>query len=916
MNCQRAQRLLSEYHDHLLAPRKAAALAAHLQHCPVCRALRQALTAFEAQARATSEWQPAPPPHLGRDAVRRWMTERDRRIGRPVFFADRVREGLQKFGFRLAPGAAVVVLMCAVFALYGWKPRPSAPVHPLVQARTSPSAASLRALRPRPAFGPRMLPPEEIAPGGARTPLRPDDHWSPPHPRTAGPPPSMTPSSAWRDPATTASGAADDLLVLNGGPSLEHRRSAPLPRDAWDRIEARVRATTRVSDDFVTIPFPRLAAASDRAVVAATEAYQREAAVIDARLAREVTVAAKATALSDLCDRLRADTGIQLTAGPSVADEKVTIFCEKMPLREVMRQLSRPFGYTWLRSKREGGEYRYELVQDLKSQLLEEELRNRDRNEALIALEREIDRYRPYLSLSPDQALARSKAAPPEEKKLLEKLAGQGWGPLQMYSRLTLQEMAALRAGHTLTFVQGEKAGDAVPEPSPMPLPPELAQGILQSQRGYRMRKQGGEIRFAPADAPDGVPPAAMPELRPVVTLTVKQSEPGRFILDGESGFYTAPNAGTQTGNGPYAVGQSPLALAPNNRAANLQFSHDPALQRRVSLEPRSSCKGDLSPAARSMGARSPGREGEPEGQTRRAGQTAGAEARVSSADVLEELHHATGLPIVSDYYTRLYRPESVRVRNELLFDTLNQVADAMRLRWHREAGAWLRFRSASFYDDRRKEVPNRLLARWAAVRRQQGALPLDELIEMAKMSDAQLDAAEMAEGVRECWGLPEWEVARKHQLRPHLGCLALLTPAQRQTAMSPGGLALTRMSLSQQERFIALPLAGYLQAMESLEEVMGTTLHVAYTQPGGFGMKPFDGPWTGASELALVHEPTREAALQAVHRIAPQVTEGQIVPSELAVTIVYERGTPQAGFRIVIRTTAGGFRDWFGSFP
>ena len=47
-----------------------------------------------------------------------------------------------------------------------------------------------------------------------------------------------------------------------------------------------------------------------------------------------------------------------------------------------------------------------------------------------------------------------------------------------------------------------------------------------------------------------------------------------------------------------------------------------------------------------------------------------------------------------------------------------------MRLRWRREAetragGAWLEFRSASFYDDRLKEVPNRLLDRWATARRQ-----------------------------------------------------------------------------------------------------------------------------------------------------------------------------------------------------
>src|SRR5262249_42565562 len=152
----------------------------------------------------------------------------------------------------------------------------------------------------------------------------------------------------------------------------------------------------------------------------------------DSRLAREVTLQQKATALSDLCDSLRSETGIPLAAGQSVADEKVTLFCRKQPLRDVMRQLSRPFGYTWLRSGKTG-EYKYELVQDLRSQLLEEELRNRDRNEALLALDREMERFRPYLGLTPDEARARSKTAKPEEKRLLDKLSGYAWGGIQMY---------------------------------------------------------------------------------------------------------------------------------------------------------------------------------------------------------------------------------------------------------------------------------------------------------------------------------------------------------------------------------------------------------------------------------------------------------------------------------------------------
>jgi hypothetical protein len=374
----------------------------------------------------------------------------------------------------------------------------------------------------------------------------------------------------------------------------------------------------------------------------------------------------------------------------------------------------------------------------------------------------------------------------------------------------------------------------------------------------------------------------------------VKQSELGRFILDGESGFYTAPNGGTRTGNGPYAVGQSPLALAPNNRASNRQHAHDPALRQRVSLEPRSSQLAATTPKA----------------------------PRLTSADVMEELHRATGLPIVSDYYTRLYRPESIQVSNLPLFDALNQVADAMRLRWQKQSD-WLQFRSTSYYDDRLKEVPNRLLTRWAAARRQSAhsvgtpALSLDELVEMVQMSDTQLDAAEMAEGIRAWWGLPEWDVVRKRSLRPHLRCLGLLTPAQRQAALSPGGLAFARMTLGQQQRFITLPLAGYIELMGSLEDVVGSTLRVGYTQPGGFGPRPFDGPWKeGAFALALVRERTRAAALQAARRIDPEVDESRIVPSELALTVIYSWGDLQQGGQIVTRTTAGGFRDWYGSFP
>jgi hypothetical protein len=709
--------------------------------------------------------------------------------------------------------------------------------------------------------------------------------------------------------------ASDDLQALNGNPLREARQWAPLHRDEWERIEAQVRRRVRVRDDFVTIPFPRVAAASDRQLVAATEAYKREAVIVDARLAREVTCAFKATALSDLCDRLRGDTGIQLVAGNSVADEKVTLFCEKLPLREVMRQLSRPFGYTWLRSGKPG-EYHYELVQDLKSQLLEEELRNRDRNAALLALEQEMSRYRRFLELSPDEALARARSAAPEEKKLLENLSSWGWGPIHMYFRLSPRDLATLRSGQKLTFgIEGqiaEKLPGLVGGAGEQPLPSELRRGVLQSLRDRHVVMRDGRYWNAPADDPGGVPLTTVPEARPIVTLDLHQSELGQFTLDGHSGFAIVnTNAvGKVTmglaGQGPYASGWSPVVLQPDNREANAKLAGDPTLHARISIA--------LDARRQAPGASEAEPAGAPAGT--RAWRLASSASRVTTADVLEAIHQATGRPVVGDFYTRLYKPETASVRNQPLFDALNQIADAMHLRWSKD-GTWLQFRSSGYYNDRLKEVPNRFLARWAAARRQRGVLTLDELLEIAQLSDAQLDATEMAEGARDCWGLAEWNLPRGGFQRPHLRYLAQLISAQRQEAMGPAGLPFMRMSLMQQQQFIAMISSMSMgpPPLQSLDEVAGASLRVAYTRPGEFQVQVPAAPGGREREpveLALVREPTRVAALQAAHRFNPDVEPGEIVPTELAVTILYTLGSPRTKrTSIAVRATPGSSMGW-----
>src|SRR6185436_19049661 len=108
----------------------------------------------------------------------------------------------------------------------------------------------------------------------------------------------------------------------------------------------------------------------------------------------------------------------------------------------------------------------------------------------------------------------------------------------------------------------------------------------------------------------------------------------------------------------------------------------------------------------------------------------------------------------------------------------------------------------------------------------------------------AQLDAKEMAEGARECFGLAEWSLPRNRDLRHHLRYLATFTPEQRRQATSTEGLPFSRMSLAQQQGFVA---AATMPRAEppSLQELQGASLRVDYSQPGGFQWSNPDVWWT-----------------------------------------------------------------------
>jgi hypothetical protein len=269
---------------------------------------------------------------------------------------------------------------------------------------------------------------------------------------------------------------------------------------------------------------------------------------------------------------------------------------------------------------------------------------------------------------------------------------------------------------------------------------------------------------------------------------------------------------------------------------------------------------------------------------------------RVTSADVLEALHQATGLPIVAHFYTRLYSAQDAAVAQAPLFEALNRLADRMRLRWD-EDGEWLQFRSLTYYDDRLQEVPNRLLARWQSSRQAHGALTLDDLTEIAQLTDAQLDAAGMAQGARLLWGLAEWELACSRPLRRHLRALATLSPALRQQAESPAGLPFPGLSHAQQQQFAGLALGSQAGTMPlTPADLAAGMLRIEYTLPGWFrwqGRVPVNKNAPNAARLPapILHERSAEAALAAARRMDPQATASQVRPTSLDLRFRYSLG-------------------------
>jgi len=91
----------------------------------------------------------------------------------------------------------------------------------------------------------------------------------------------------------------------------------------------------------------------------------------DERLYKKHTIKAAGIPLKELLEQLTKDTGVELTAGPSVAEDKVILFALERPLADSLRVIARFFNFNWTRAGRPGS-FTYTLSQNRRQRRAEQ----------------------------------------------------------------------------------------------------------------------------------------------------------------------------------------------------------------------------------------------------------------------------------------------------------------------------------------------------------------------------------------------------------------------------------------------------------------------------------------------------------------------------------------------------------------
>lgn len=535
-----------------------------------------------------------------------------------------------------------------------------------------------------------------------------------------------------------------------------------------------------MKDDFVQ-PSPLLLAVNDNGGNLANLAdqdkarIQKEINTTDVRLYKAISLGMKHASMTELCAELSRQTGVEIDAGRNVADDNLTIFVTARPARDVMRGISRVFGFIWERTG-DDGHFRYTLKQDTTAQIGEEMIRNTDISKALEAIAEKC----------------RRETGKDNERSRAVKRA---------FRELSASELDTLRSGKSLLLSSRASATGA------QTLDPSLAQTLLNNMGGV-IKRNGFLLGASPDSQEDYIPFTKLEEPSVTISFRLRITEFGGAVIDAEVGA----SGKLEDKWGGYAyqevLGSVPgVAEAPiHNADVNASLKSSNGMKMQVTLKPepttplaqqaeisaipgQSAIKQDRNVSLNGQQVDMPNLPSDvlltADLLIANYQFTSGAQPPrpwMTSDDLWEAVHVATNSDVIADSYSRLFAKKDYAGD---LFTALSNACDRLQYKWGQGEG-FLTGRSTAFHWQRVNEVPKRILLKWQTVRKQKGFLPLESILEMARLSDRQLDAPELGKAIYSQWKLPEWGVlSRPFFARQYFGerivarFMAALSPAQ-----------------------------------------------------------------------------------------------------------------------------------------
>lgn len=408
--------------------------------------------------------------------------------------------------------------------------------------------------------------------------------------------------------------------------------------------------------------------------------YKQEANVVDSRLVHNVSLAMKHASMSEVCKELQRQTGVRIAAGRNVRDDNGTLYVTSRPAREVLREISRVFGFMWEREG-ENGTYSYRLKQDTAAEIAEERLRNDDVAKAI-------------------QSLTRRVRIQAQSSQNLVDLCRQ------VFAELLPDEFDMLRSGVPVEI--GTKTGRNKEQ-----LDQSISSALLAEAGGIKPYKES--FLQASRDDPDVIPFSKMKNSGVSVTLKMRISEFGGASLHASVDAYGSTDAFPKCRtNMQFTLGKvDGIAETPvSNTDKNLTLRSSPEMIRRVVVEPRPSTPEAEQRADSTLVPGPLGMSADYASYLSSAGLQP-PHPFMTSDDFWQAVHEATGQDIIADSFSRLFKLSKYQGQ---LFLVLSQACDAMHMKWSVDEG-WLVGRSSAYYWQRTNEVPMDRLRQWARLR-------------------------------------------------------------------------------------------------------------------------------------------------------------------------------------------------------